>query len=301
MYTYIYVCARICVTWLLHECDITQSCDLTHSCVWSVLLLEGVRVLDMRLNNTCAWHDCACIWNVYVYAYLSYMYTFVCVCVTWLVHECDMTHSWVCSVSSHEGVGVFVVRPNNTCVWHDCVCVYIYACVYMHICIHVHMYTNVYVWHDSFMSVTWRIHECGVSRYIWVLGRLMCSLSTRVRDVTVWVYIYTYIYICIHTYMYTYVCAWHDCVCVYIYMYVYICIHTYRYTYMYVWSDSFMSVTWLIHECDMTRSWVRHDLFMGVTWLIHGCDVTHCMRVVEAFDVRLIGMWWLRLVDSLKM
>jgi len=47
--------------------------------------------------------------------------------------------------------------------------------------------------------------------------------------------------------------------------------------------DSFMSVTWLIHECDMTHSYVWRDSFMSVcrdsfiwgTRLIHVCDMTH--------------------------
>ena len=36
-----------------------------------------------------------------------------------------------------------------------------------------------------------------------------------------------------------------------------------------MWHDSFISVTWLIHMCDMTHSYVCHDSFICVTWLIH--------------------------------
>jgi len=40
---------------------------------------------------------------------------------------------------------------------------------------------------------------------------------------------------------------------------------------IFVWLDLFMSVTWLIHVCDMTHSCVRHDWFICVTW--HICDL----------------------------
>jgi len=34
-------------------------------------------------------------------------------------------------------------------------------------------------------------------------------------------------------------------------------------------SCAFISVTWLIHTCDMTHLYVWHDSFIRVTWLIH--------------------------------
>ena len=80
----------MCVTWLIHVCD------MTHSCVW---------------------HD-------------SFM------CVTWLIHVWDMIHS---------------------CVWHDpfmCVTWLIHVCDMTHSC----------VWHDSFTCVTWLIHVCDLTR-----------------------------------------------------------------------------------------------------------------------------------------
>jgi len=40
-------------------------------------------------------------------------------------------------------------------------------------------------------------------------------------------------------------------------------------------TNTFLSVTWLVHICDMTHSYVWHDSFICVTWLIHLCDVTH--------------------------
>ena len=52
-------------------------------------------------------------------------------------------------------------------------------------------------------------------------------------------------------------------------------IHKCDMTHSYVWHDSFICVTWLIHMCDMTPSHVWHDSFLCMTWLLHMCDMTH--------------------------
>jgi len=60
--------------------------------------------------------------------------------VTWLIHMCDVTHSYV---------------------WRDsfiCVTWLIHRCDMTHSC----------VWHDSFIGVTWLIHMCDVTHsYVW--------------------------------------------------------------------------------------------------------------------------------------
>ena len=62
------------------------------------------------------------------------------ICVTWLIHTCDMTHSYV---------------------WHDS-----FICVTW--LIHTCDMTHSYVWHDSFICVTWLIHMCGRTHsYVW--------------------------------------------------------------------------------------------------------------------------------------
>ena len=54
------------------------------------------------------------------------------ICVTWLIHVCDMTHS---------------------CVWHDSfICVWVSHTSFRRRC----------VWRDSFICVTWLIHMCRV-------------------------------------------------------------------------------------------------------------------------------------------
>ena len=84
----------MCLTWLVHMCDVT------HSYVW---------------------HDAF-------------------ICVTWLIHMCDMTPSYV---------------------WHDSL---ICATWLIHMC----DITHSYVWHDSFMCVTRPIHMCDMTHsYVW--------------------------------------------------------------------------------------------------------------------------------------
>jgi len=64
----------------------------------------------------------------------SYVWHDAFICVTWLIHMCDMTHSYV---------------------WHDafiCVTWLIHMCdMTFHLC----DMTHSYVWHDSFICVTW--------------------------------------------------------------------------------------------------------------------------------------------------
>jgi len=121
----------------------------------------------------------------------SYVWHDSFICVTWLIHMCDMTHS--------------------------------------------------YVWHDSFICVTWLIHACDMTCWF------ECSLRARLG-----------------------------------------CI-------LYVWRESFICVTWFTHMCDMTHSecapeshshsafyvcdmnhsYVWYDSLICVTWLTHRCDETH--------------------------
>jgi len=119
----------MCVTWLIHVCD------MTYSHVWHDAFMS---------------HDVSCP----MVAILR--------CVTWLIHVCDLTHS---------------------CVWHDVfmcvtwriyeswcelphgghseVCDMTHSCVWLWL-IHVCDMTHSCVWHDSFMCVTWLIYMCDM-------------------------------------------------------------------------------------------------------------------------------------------
>jgi len=101
--------------------------------------------------------------------------------------------------------------------------------------------THSYVWHDSFICVTWLIHMCDMTHsYVWH-DSFICVVSLT--------------YMCDMTHSY----VWRD---------PFICvtwpIHMCGITHLYVWHDSFICVTRLFHRCDMTHSYVWHDLFVCV-------------------------------------
>jgi len=125
----------ICVTCLIHMCD------MTHSYVWHDSFMCAtwpIRTCDM--THSYVWHD-----------------SFTC--VTWPIHTCDANHPFVCHDSS-----IRATWPIHVCdMTHSC------------------------VWHDSFMCVTWGttwLKLWGIlSRYI---------TSRKLGCLRVWV---TYIYI----------------------------------------------------------------------------------------------------------
>jgi len=94
---------------------------MTHSCVWhgSFLCLTWlIHVCDM--THSYVWHDSFCVWHDSL------------ICLTWLIHVCDMTHSYVWT---------------HSCVWHDS-----FICVTW--LIHLCDITHPFVWHDSLTRVT---------------------------------------------------------------------------------------------------------------------------------------------------
>jgi len=167
--------------------------------------------------------------------------------VTWLIHTCDMTHSYV---------------------WHDS-----FICVtgLIHMC----DMTHSYVWHDSFICVTCLIYMRNMPwSYVWHVSFICVACRSHTRDtpqttcVSLWVWwadATWLIHVCDTTHSY----VWHDS---------FICvtwpIHTRDMTHSYTWHDSFIYLTWLIHTRDMAHSYMWHNSFIYVTWLIHICDMT---------------------------
>ena len=124
------------------------------------------------------------------------------ICVTWLIHMCDMTHTYVWPLS-HS----CVARDSFVCVWHDsfiCVTWLVHACDMPHSC----------VWHDSFEHMTCLMHTCAVTlsvRAIWpihVCVPWLAASTTAHRFMgiciqihiymNIYAYIYVYLNICIH-------------------------------------------------------------------------------------------------------
>ena len=83
------------------------------------------------------------------------------ICATWLIvahmNESCRTYEWVMSHiwMSHEWYAL--IRQISNTLTHDVINL-----------IHMCDMTQSYVWHDSFICVTWRIHMCDMTHsYVW--------------------------------------------------------------------------------------------------------------------------------------
>jgi len=143
------------------------------------------------------------------------------ICVTWLIHMCDMTHSHV---------------------WHDS---FIRVTWRIHTCDMTHPYVwhdSFNVWHDSFISVTYIIHVChtgcrrpmGCLIFIGHFPQKSSIISGSLAEDDLQ--------------LETSYGSWPLCM-----------------THPRVWLDSFMYVIWLICTCGMTHSYVWHNSFVCVT------------------------------------
>jgi len=220
-------------------------------------------------------------------------------CVTWLIHMCVMTRSYLCRVS--------------------CLCVLwlirIRALIYPHV-----WRGYSHVWHDSFICATynafilapWRIHTCGMAH--------SCSWHVLFTCVS---HVFTCVILLIHTCELTrlyvtgnlfihatwriYMCNM-TCSCVWYALFICVIwrIHLCDMTYSYVWHDPFVLLTWIFHMCDMTHSFVWNDSFKCMTWLTHMCDMTHwyvCNTLPRSdlWPFTYTRMGWLWLVGSIKL
>ena len=172
------------------------------------------------------------------------------ICVTWLIHMRDMTHSYV---------------------WHDA-----FICVTWRI--HMCDMTHSYVWHDSFIFVTWLIHMRDMTHsYIWHDSFICVTCLMYMCDMThscVWHdsfkllmrLVYTCEIICSY--------VWHDsfindsCICVTWLN------HTWDMTHSCMWHDlfihdAFICVTWPIHTFDTTQSYIWHESFKRLMRLVY--------------------------------
>jgi len=124
--------------------------------------------------------------------------------VTWLIHMCDMTHSYVCHDSficktwhihmwhglftcdmthsyviwhTHMWHDSFIRDMTHSYVWHDSLCLPVATGRWLIWHIHMCDMTHSYVWHDTFMCVPWLIHMCDMTHsYVqWYIH--MCDMT----------------------------------------------------------------------------------------------------------------------------
>ena len=109
-------------------------------------------------------------------------------CVTWLIHMCDMTHSYVWHDSfiyvtwpMHMSEQVLLDVSKWWCVTWLIPPVYMSVRVGTLLCDMAHSY----VWHDSFICVTWLIHKCDMTHsYVWRVSFICVTWLIHMCDMT---------------------------------------------------------------------------------------------------------------------
>jgi len=102
------------------------------------------------------------------------------ICVTWLIHMCDMTHPYVCDLTYAyvcDLTHVYLWGMTHPYVYHDSfifmrhdsfICVTWLIHIYEAWLIHKGNMTHLHVWPDLFVCVTWLIHMCDMTiSHVW--------------------------------------------------------------------------------------------------------------------------------------
>jgi len=229
-----------------------------------------------------------------------------CLCVTWLIDGWDMTHP-------------FVGHDSSTCVlWliHMCDTAQSFSWRDSFICVtwlsDMSDMTHSCVWHDSFMCVTWLICVCdmtfsyvyfrdsfGPNRMTKVYMRINRIPHTEMSHVT-------HLNESCHTHKWVMSHSFARCCLTHLHVRrdVIICvtwhIHVCCMPNACVWCDAFMCMMCRIHVCDITLSCVPCVSFMCVMWRIHVCDITHHIESRDPFMWVPSLMRWLWFVGLLK-
>ena len=118
--------------------------------------------------GTYVWHD----------TFMCGTYTFIC--VTWLIHTCDMTrlYVWKGEARNLSSLLVHMRGTTHSYVWHDS-----FICLTW--LIHMYDMTHSYVWHVSFICMTWLIHMGDMTRaHVWHDTCTCVTWHSYTRDMT---------------------------------------------------------------------------------------------------------------------
>jgi len=217
----------LCVTWMsLVWHDSPRLIHVTHRHVAHSMcdMNESFNVCE---KSTC---DMSCLRYVYVWhdSFTWVMFA-ICLCVTWLIHVCDMTHGYVWHDSFTCATWLTLNTGNFEKIVGSTILIYV---------------RNVYVWQDSLTCATWLMSICDMTHLrvrrdsrrtpailrrssalpfssTWEMS--MCDKTpSRVR---------------------------HDS-CLYVTWLIYVC----DMTHVYMWHDSFTCATWLMpNTCNFEK------------------------------------------------
>jgi len=239
-------CVFICVC--AHFCVCARACAL-------VCVLVGVNIACVR---TFILH----IWMSHVW--MSHGTNIYEPCDT---YECVMGHIW----------SIYVVHVHASCDTYEWVMSYIWLSLshicMSHTCDMSHLYviydvTHSYMWHYSFICVTWLIRICDMTHpYMWHDSSIHVPWLIHMRDVT-HSYMQHDLNICVTWLVYK--CRYnHQKIKVALRLqvhdsFIYVTWHIHIYDISYMWHYSFICVTRQIHICDMTDPYNCYDSCIGV-------------------------------------
>jgi len=106
MHSYVWHDSFICVTWLIHMCD------MTHSYVWHdsfICVTWCIHMCDMLCSHVRYEPFIRVTWPIHMFDFShSYAWRVWFMCVTWRIHMCDMPHHMCGMMHSHVWHGSFI-------------------------------------------------------------------------------------------------------------------------------------------------------------------------------------------------
>jgi len=143
----------MCVWWLIHVWDVTHSYVWHDSCICVTCVNHGSDMTHSHMRKLTRGDETVCNWyGIYVCSVTWLIHSYVrhasIMCVTWLIHMCDVTHedetAWkLIRVECLQCDTIHSHVWNDSCsyVWHDSfVCVWLdaFSCVWHDASCHTH-------------------------------------------------------------------------------------------------------------------------------------------------------------------